>query len=466
MIITGDCLNILPTFDADSVDAVVTDPPYGLTANKKGGSGEASLNLNSPAGRSRVTTGGGFMGKQWDHGVPGIAFWQAALRVAKPGAHLLAFGGTRTHHRLMCAIEDAGWAIRDCMMFLYGSGFPKSLDVSKAIDKAAGAEREKISASGGLHNNRNLNDDGWSKIGSDTPEMDGRDPVTDAARQWSGWGTALKPAWEPIIMARKPLIGTVAANVERYGTGGINVEGCRLSADGLHEVVQGAQDSWGLRKENGKYEVPSGRFPTNLLLDEDAAAMLDQQSGDLGVSSNRGGIALKESSGYGGGWADRDLRGTAFGDSGGASRFFYVAKASRSEREEGCENLPPRTGAAAVDRQEGTAALNSPRTGAGRTASKVRNHHPTVKPLALMRYLCRLITPPRGLVLDPFCGSGSTGCAAAELGFRFIGVESDEEYAEIARARFVASSRQALLFRHEECPQGETSDQTRRPTNG
>ena len=205
----GDCREVLPTFGAESFDACVTDPPYGLE----------------------------FMGKDWDHGIPGVPFWEAVKRVLKPGAHLLAFGGTRTHHRLMCAIEDAGFEIRDTVCWLYGTGFPKSLDVSKAIDKAAGAEREVVGTK--------LGQPGYSLApdkGRGTYSPDGRDsevecavtsPATDAARQWDGWGTALKPAWEPIVLARKPLTGTVAANVQEHGTGALNIDGCRIEADDI-----------------------------------------------------------------------------------------------------------------------------------------------------------------------------------------------------------------------------------------
>ena len=335
----GDCLDVLPTLDAESVDAVVCDPPYGLS----------------------------FMGKDWDHGVPGIHFWQEIARVAKPGAHLVAFGGTRTHHRLMCAIEDAGWEIRDVLMWLYGSGFPKSLDVGKAIDKAAGAERERVPATGGLHANRNMNDDGWKNIGADEPMQDSGIPVTDAARQWDGWGTALKPAWEPIILARKPLIGTVAANVQRYGTGALNVDGCRIGTTvetwpaSRNYSAKEMSRPGSTRADDARTEatgpVPAGRWPANLALDEDAAAML-----------------------------------------GDTSRFFYVAKASRAERGED-------------------------------------NTHPTVKPVALMRWLCRLVTPPNGMILDPFMGSGTTGIAALNEGLGFLGIEKTPEYVPIARDR-------------------------------
>ena len=373
----GDCREVMPTLHPESVDSIVSDPPYGLS----------------------------FMGKGWDHGVPGVEFWAEALRVAKPGAHLLAFGGTRTYHRLACAIEDAGWDIRDCVMWVYGSGFPKSHDVSKAIDKAAGAEREKVSASGGLHNNTNLNDDGWSKVGAENPTMDGPNPATAAARQWSGWGTALKPAWEPIIVARKPLCGTVAENVLTHGTGGINVDGCRVEGS-KPDTTRGAGG------RNGRYAPIAaqgrivdnglGRWPANVIHDgsDEVTGLFPQANGG---NYPQGGKRSKSSDNALGVFKGNDQPSRAMGDSGSAARFFYCAKASKADRD-------------------------------------ADNKHPTVKPTALMRYLCRLVTPPGGVVLDPFTGSGSTGKAAIMEGFRFIGIEREAEYVEIAKARIGAAA--------------------------
>lgn len=323
----GDCRDVMRDYPADHFDSIVSDPPYGLS----------------------------FMGKGWDRGVPGEEFWREALRVAKPGAHLLAFGGTRTFHRLTVAIEDAGWEIRDVVCWLYGSGFPKSLNVG------------------------------------------------------GGWGTALKPAWEPVIVARKPLDGTVAANVTRYGTGAINIDGCRVGD-------------------------ATGRWPANVMHDgsEEVVAGFPQSEASVGTyrreqRQDHGGVdfGVHRPAGH----------TVGFGDSGSAARFFYCAKASRADREEGCDHLPARTGAEAVDRDDDTAGLQSPRAGAGRTADTVRNFHPTVKPTDLMRYLCRLVTPPDGLVLDPFCGSGSTGKGALLEGFRFVGIDLDPAHVAIAEAR-------------------------------
>ncbi len=603
----GDCRDVMRSLPADSVDAIVSDPPYGLA----------------------------FMGKEWDHGVPGVEFWTEALRVAKPGAHLVAFGGTRTFHRLAVAIEDAGWEIRDCLSWLYGSGFPKSLDVGKAIDKMDAAEEqmarryrftEWVRSTGvtareldailgtntmGRHYTdvlpngkqpaimtrehleacRHLLGDipEWVERECDIRSVESRNfaeremvgersvpaghsfasdrygktsdavtyndtrPATDAAKQWDGWGTALKPAyepiilarkplqpqaelailvpilqeelckvasfaktdthlsasprisgflsiagllsstldalsehasrfttetafalttdlkilksclsrithacttkassetsgvesdvlladafsrsvlakcerlacttagetaialpvfqasgpevaglspnWEPIVLARKPLVGTVAANVTQYGTGGINVDGCRIEGklDGdPHRFAKTNGGSFASFSKNAPVVRTDGRWPANVCLDEDAAAMFPE------------------------------------------SRYFYTAKASRREREAGLDGMPERpAGSKNVGAASGRDASN-PKNTMGQAEVRSRNHHPTVKPIALMRWLCRLVTPPGGLVLDPFNGSGSTGCAAVLEGFRYLGAELDAEYVEIARKR-------------------------------
>jgi site-specific DNA-methyltransferase (adenine-specific) len=342
------------------------------------------------------------MGKGWDHGVPGVEFWAEALRVVKPGAHLLAFGGTRTYHRLAVAIEDAGWEIRDCVMWVYGSGFPKSHDVSKAIDREAGAEREvvgtikKTPSAGGDNTNG-----GWVRPWAEgKTTMDITAPATDAARQWSGWGTALKPAYEPIIVARKPLCATVAENVLTHGTGGINVDGCRIGTDWSSEksVRNGHSEKacasngvtgWGADKMHAEPHA-LGRWPANFMHDgsEEVTDLL-----------------------------------------GDAARFFYCPKASKRDRDEGCEGMEEKEAGIKNDSGRGFSESDP--------MAKImrRNHHPTVKPTDLMRYLCRLVTPPDGLVLDPFSGSGSTGKAAMLEGFRFVGCELSAEYIEIARAR-------------------------------
>lgn len=434
-ILLGDCREAMAALDADSIDAIVTDPPYHLTTGKRGGSGEASLNTDSPAGRSRVTTG--FMGKAWDGG--GIAHdvetWAAALRVAKPGAHLLAFGGTRTFHRLTCAIEDAGWEIRDCIMWVYGSGFPKSLDVSKAIDKAHGHERSTAE-------HKRADREGW-RFETQTP---GLPPQTDVARQWQGWGTALKPAWEPIIVARKPLRGTVAENVQRHGTGAINIDASRVEWRGPEDAAAAAAavgfadsrargtatQSHSIGKESrdgtNRYEPDAlaGRWPANLIHDgsEEVLAVFPfagGQSGDLDGDE-------PSVPGYSGGLGRHAF--SARRDPGSAARFFYTAKATKADRDEGCEDL----GARQQDegRIDGNPGGDNPRN---RGVRARRNHHPTVKPSSLMRYLVRLATPPGGVVLDPFMGSGSTIRAAKALAFRSIGIEIEEAYCAIATRR-------------------------------
>jgi len=472
-LLIGDCIEQMKTLEADSVDAIVTDPPYGLE----------------------------FMGKEWDgFGTPlGFQTWseqwaREALRVLKPGGHLLAFGGTRMYHRLAAGIEDAGFEIRDTLMWLYGSGFPKSLDVSKAIDKvngeagrllkftqwfrAAGVARSQASLA--MFEARHISANGtmaghyyaqtvsaqpaiptpeiWATLRplcADVPAWvdelvariaaerevtglkDGTSavsesgigaaavgvkqqkiqvsitaPSTEAAKKWQGWGTALKPAVEPIVLARKPLIGTVAANVLTHGTGALNIDASRI---GTSKEIPGSPNGkggtfgfmggWGDKNAAMSGQNPNiGRWPANILLDEEAAALLDEQSG---VSKSQGGrIGKKEHGSLAIGAAGVYEKGDpGFGDTGGASRFFYVAKASRSERNAGLE----------------------------------RNIHPTVKPVALMKYLIRLVVPKGGTVLDPFLGSGTTAVAAIEEGVEWIGCEREPEYVEIIKARVAAA---------------------------
>jgi site-specific DNA-methyltransferase (adenine-specific) len=387
-IIHGDCLEKLKELPDNSVDAIVTDPPYGLS----------------------------FMGKKWDYDVPSQEIWVECLRVLKHGGHLLAFAGTRTQHRMAVRIEDAGFEIRDMIAWVYGSGFPKSLDVSKAIDKAAGAEREVIgeivrgdvqkaktsgvtmAAADANKNNESIWGYGVEKITA---------PATEAAKQWQGWGTALKPALEPITVARKPLIGTVAANVLAHGTGALNIDGCRVSSqESTVRVVSRAFGSLhdGREKQGGEagtYGSDAGRWPANLIHDGNEPA---------------------------------DLLGDA-------ARFFYCAKASKRDRDEGLERFTDKQAAGlpmrSADGERGGEGLDGTKTD---RLTVRKNFHPTVKPTDLMRYLCRLVTPPNGVVLDPFMGSGSTGKAATLEGFGFIGIEREAEYVEIAKARIGAAA--------------------------
>lgn len=374
MVVIGDCVRAMADLPERSVDAIVTDPPY---------------ELHSGAGR-------GFMGKTWDGS--GVSFdpatWAACLRVLRPGGHLLAFGGTRTVHRIAVAIEDAGFEIRDQIVWLYGSGFPKS------------------------HN-----------IGN-------------------GFGTALKPAHEPVIVARKPLIGTVAANVAAHGTGALNIDGCRIPGDNpsvsrrngavthlsdrpARETEAEGRMASRQSEEAFRAERPGeqlGRWPANVALDEDAAALLDAQSGERRGGGGKVAHVRPQDNVYDAGMAVRST--VAHDDTGGASRFFYVAKASRSERNAGLDGMPERKVNRYSAMAQGPLPQQTPTDGVIET-----NHHPTVKPIALMRWLVRLVTPVGGVVLDPFMGSGTTGCAARMEGFRFIGIEQDAEYAAIADRR-------------------------------
>jgi DNA modification methylase len=419
----GDCVERMAAMPAASVDAVVTDPPYHLS----------------------------FMGRAWDH-APTPAESQAqharwaveALRVLKPGGHLLAFGGTRTYHRLACAIEDAGFEIRDTIAWLYGSGFPKSLDVGKAIDKAAGAEPRVT----GPHPTNACPGGEWCHCETDgrsfspTKHAPATAPATPDAQAWDGWGTALKPAHEPIVVARKPLAGTVAGNVQAHGTGALNVDGCRVGRqDGDrtdYGLADGADAGIGYHGLDGRtpYDGSSGRWPANVALDPEAAAILDAQTGELTSGSllpghRQGQGTHTHEGGYvGGGIVERAYGG----DKGGASRFFYVAKASSAERNAGLDAFEEREARDTYgDGLQGPRPHTAPDYEWQRRGA--RNSHPTVKPVQLMRWLCRLVTPPGGLILDPFAGSGTTGAAAVLEGFRFVGIERDAEYARIAEAR-------------------------------
>jgi len=366
MLLKGNCLDTLKTLPDNSVDSIVTDPPYEL----------------------------GFMGKSWDNS--GIAYstdlWAECLRVLKPGGHLLAFSGSRTYHRMVVAIEDSGFEIRDQIMWLYGSGFPKSLDVSKAIDKKAGTL--KIVGKGRAGKTALGQSSDWNKT-NNPHEFDITEPNSPEAQQWQGWGTALKPAHEPIVVARKPIIGTVANNVLTYGTGALNIDGSRVGTEVRKNNINDFSNQHGNQFGNGapiaklgESEV-TGRWPANVIHD-----------------------GLEEE------W----------------SRFFYCAKASKSERNAGLEGLPER--GKVFNGQSDEPAGNAEGSVEDKFSTKpAQNFHPTVKPLALMRYLVKLVTPPSGTVLDPFLGSGSTAVAAILEGFEWIGCEMTEDYFPIIEAR-------------------------------
>ena len=402
----------------NSVDAVVTDPPYGLS----------------------------FMGKRWDYDVPSVDVWAECLRVLKPGGHLLAFAGTRTQHRMAVRIEDAGFEIRDMIAWVYGSGFPKSLAVSKAIDKAAGAEREVVgvdeewikrtgySAGGSTYTTDTFGSASGPNAGKITT------PATDAAKQWDGWGTALKPALEPITVARKPLVGTVAENVQKHGTGALNVDGCRVSGEGYSTGGKNKSVAFGssLEKQE-RCDGRNGRWPANLIHDgsEEVTGLFPVTAPAKAAPRNPSG--KKDTNAFGDYGAQPGVIGGHNDNGGSAARFFYCAKASKADRDEGCEGLEAKRTTFA----DGTGLRNNGDGTPRNQKPSNRNHHPTVKPTALMRYLCRLVTPPGGVVLDPFMGSGSTGKAAILEGFRFIGCEREAEYLDIARARIAAAEKKA-----------------------
>ena len=561
MILEGNCLDEMKKLDDNSVDSIVTDPPYGLS----------------------------FMGKKWDYDVPSIAIWREALRVLKPGGHLLSFAGSRTYHRMAVNIEDAGFEIRDQIMWIYGSGFPKSHNISKGIDKKLGAEREMIRkpfSPQQMMMKDGQNERPWQNKAKELGyhETASDEPASPEAKQWQGWGTALKPAHEPIVVARKPIIGTVAENTLEHGVGGLNINDSRIPANGeqpkgsgnaqKNTLAHGDRESL----EGGSTTPLEGRFPANIILDEEAGAILDEQSGGVGGNSGGsyknkslffeendapkgytdsggasrffkevnfskqehtpivlarkpiegtvaenilkhgvGGINIDESrvkhdepdierkkmdsplgmftnpnregergagpapegrfpanvihdgsvevlegfphtkSGDGkphhvtresqsGSMSGKNYAGrtiNTFGDEGSAARFFYCAKASTGERNEGLESLEPQEMGNHQSSLEGGKML----TGSGNERSNAKNNfHPTVKPIALMEYLCRLVTPKGGTVLDPFMGSGTTGIAATRLGFEFIGIEMTPEYIELAATRIAYWSDNELTF--------------------
>ena len=478
----GDCLDVLRGLPDASVDAVVTDPPYGLEFMGKEWDSFAPADMvkrsgwehaqsgagiardpSTPQGRTGVSFHkrrstykcgrcgkrdafknrqqcGGSSDHDWQHEwvdkqpVEMLAFqqwcqlWAAeCLRVLRPGGHLLAFGGTRTYHRMACAIEDAGFEIRDSIHWTYGSGFPKSLDVSKAIDKAAGATREVVDSyerkgrSGGI-------------LGAEVDIVrDITAPATDAARQWDGWGTALKPSHEPIVVARKPLVGTVAGNVLAHGTGAINIDGCRVGTDERVNPPAGNKPGGASLNmsavgmpQDAASTTASGRWPANTILTHapdctpgggcEAGCPCAEMDAQSGVSTSVGVAAFKPRSVYNADAEGYDISGTeiGYGDTGGASRFFpafyYTAKASSAER--------PRANGIA---------------------------HPTTKPVDLMRWLVRLVTPPGGVVLEPFAGSGTTAEACVVEGFRCIAIEREADYLPLIEARLSKPIERTLL---------------------
>ena len=438
-LLLGDCLYKLKELEDNSVDSIVTDPPYGLSA----------------APNSGKTSKGGFMGKQWDYDVPSQEIWEECIRVLKPGGHLLAFAGSRTYHRMAVRIEDAGFEIRDQIMWVYGSGFPKSMDVGKGVDKKLGNDRDVV---------------GEKKITSGGKTFHGQEyklhetqTITKGNTEWEGWGTALKPAHEPIVMARKPLSEkTVVDNVLEWGTGGINIDESRLETkprktgtkptsdepSGSGNSLQGSS-----KNRQAEYDGQNiGRFPANIIFDEEAGKLLDEQSG-----ISRSGVVKNDKGAYDGTSNTGFLRGVSnksnqHGDIGGASRFFYCPKTSKKDRNEGLDDFEDKQRPGQTSK--GNYSSSPVCKDCGKTVNgtnnhsnckegleykpsttTTKNHHPTVKPTDLMLYLIRLVTPKGGTTLDPFMGSGSTGKAAVRGGFDFIGIEMEEEYFQIAEAR-------------------------------
>ena len=498
-LLLGDCLDKLKELDDNSIDSIVTDPPYGLS----------------------------FMGKKWDYDVPSVEIWEECMRVLKPGGHLLSFAGSRTYHRMAVRIEDAGFEIRDQIMWIYGSGFPKSMDISKQIDKKGGTigknivllkqklieladkcgkTRKDIDTECGFRATNYLtlpkegkkpdpwvnilpSDEKWYKIkevlgvgnefddiftsakrevigiqtkarsenssftmptmGDETEykSWDITAPATDEAKKWNGWGTALKPAHEPIVMARKPLSEkTVVDNVLEWGTGGINIDGCRIDnsdmkiPDNANEIQtdKPKHHSGAMTGTIGKMKVHNdgGRFPANIIFDEEAGKLLDEQTGELSTVGSPKNIDSSKTSIFGAGVPGFQM----YGDKGGASRFFYCPKTSKRDRNEGLDDFDAKPMAwgnqAKAELRRGNLEFSGSGDGTKHNKVSMRvNTHPTVKPTDLMLYLIRLVTPKGGTTLDPFMGSGSSGKAAIRGGFEFIGIEREEEYMEIAQAR-------------------------------
>ena len=412
----GNNIDSLKQLPDNFVDSIVTDPPYGLS----------------------------FMNKKWDYDVPSVEFWKEVYRVLKPGGHILSFGGTRTYHRMVVNIEDAGFEIRDQIMWVYGSGFPKSLNIGKEVDKKLGNEREVVGEkTGGAYSCKH--DLGINRVsllgngdGRKTPPKRGEDfsKITKGNTPYEGWGTGLKPANEPICMARKPIEEkTITDNVLKYGTGGINIDGCKIG----NEIIEGKKrgNSVNTNFMSGGYtETTQGRFPANFIIDEDASKLLDEQSGE-GKSTKYKTTLPKIAGnnifngGNNGNGRTEIMTDRGYEDTGGASRFFYVPKVSKKERNMGLDNFEDKvlkSNQINVDKINGREVSNP-------KESIVKNTHPTLKPINLMTYLCRLITPKGGVILDPYMGSGSTGISALLEGFEFIGMEMDEDYFKIAETR-------------------------------
>jgi len=481
----GDCLEVMETIDKCSVDSIVTDPPYHLTSIVKrfGKEDSAPAQFGTDGAFARASKG--FMGKEWDGG--DIAFqantWRKCYELLKPGGHLIAFSGSRTYHRMACAIEDAGFEIRDQCIWLYGSGFPKSHNIGKSIDALKKTGKSNPQA---LRKTRMGDDyeptgqEDYAKGRMFSSDIENDDYEHQVDNEWEGWGTALKPAHEPMVLARKPLSEkSVADNVMKHGTGAINIDGCRIEGEVKHPETmpdfrdQGEQskaaigvdklsfgqtsnakrkkvvrkprsadgvwsdDNSGMKSEGSEFADadPRGRWPSNIMHDgSEQIQEIFPKTVSTEVSRQRTHKGI---------WSEnKDDDGDympAYGDHGNASRYFYCAKTSKDERNFGLYGFESKFAPTMGD-GIGVKEHNE------QTATKKKNTHPTVKPVELMRYLVRLVTPKGGLVLDPFMGSGSTGMGAREEDFRFIGIEKEEEYYEIAKARIKNVKPQLNLF--------------------
>ena len=411
-ILCGDSLEVLKDFEDNYFDSAVTDPPYGLA----------------------------FMGKKWDYDVPQVELWKEVHRVIKPGGHLLSFAGSRTYHRMAVNIEDAGFEIRDMLGWLYGSGFPKSHNIGKAVDKLQGNKRDKL----GKFKNTGNSFNKVKGFGVNTSLSDKSNKewdITKGNSEWEGWGTALKPAHEPIVMARKPFNTSVAENVLKHGTGGINIDECRVGTDEKLKFERKKESTttsgWRDVNRNPYEQHNEGRFPANIIHDgsEEVLEIFPETKSGSGIK-NKNPKKIFEST-----FKSGDQRFFK-ADSGTAARFFYCAKASKAERDMGLKDL-------VWEKQRfETKEVGHGNLGATmeKFDTKGKNNHPTVKPIKLMEYLVRLVTPKEGIVLEPFAGSGTTLIACKQEGFNYIGIEREQEYCDIAEARLKSVQIQGELF--------------------
>ena len=496
-LLLGDSRELLKTLADNSLSCVICDPPYALVSIGKrfGKDGSAPAQFGTNGAYQRASAG--FMGAKWDTGEVAFdpAFWNEVMRVIKPGGYLAAFGGSRSYHRLACAIEDAGWEIRDSigyghappiLAWNYGSGFPKSHNISKSLDRMAGVEREVVGKRHEKYNTAN-----GSTFGGSVPLAEHWNdltvPSTDAAKEHEGKGTALKPSWEPICIARKPLSeSSVAANCLRWGTGGINIDACRVGLNGEARPTGSGGPSLtvyevgaiqpGRSGGNGGNETPEqGRWPPNVLLDSAMAQEMDKQSGQRPAGGKVKGHEPSHTGDNGIYGHFGRVENIPFTDSGGASRFFpildygpedeqgwpddvvpffYTAKPAQSERNAGCDDLRQITPEEMTGRTAGSpgvgVSLTVSHNQSGTSGSARGNSHPTVKPVSVLKWLAALLCPPGGTILDPFAGSGSMGMAAINLNLGYIGMERETDYFRIGEARLKHAQGRTGLFADDE----------------